>query len=124
MLLTAGSRELFDKTAFAELGLYDLSGKVTYDSTHAKGQGAFSEVFRGVYNKDTDQIDVAVKRLRFYLDSVDCEKVCFLYPFGLGCGCTDETSYLNASYMSGQSSVTIMSFRSWALHSHPIPETR
>ena len=79
MLVTASSKAFFDKAAFTELGLNDLSGKVTYDDAHAKGQGAFSEVFRGVYNRDTDQIDVAVKRLRFYLDSLDCEKVRLLY---------------------------------------------
>ena len=75
-MLTAVSKDILDKDTLTVLGLHDLSGKVTFDETGAKGIGGNSEVFKGVFEGDGNgQVDVAVKRLRFHLQKDDSEKV-------------------------------------------------
>ena len=54
---------LVEKAILTELKHYDLSNKVTYDGSESKGLGGFSEVFKGVFNRASDKVDVAVKRM-------------------------------------------------------------
>ena len=54
----------------------DASGGLTFRDSNARGQGAFSEVFMGRCRiKGLGEVDVAVKRLRFHVDSDDFTQV-------------------------------------------------
>ena len=109
-MLTAVSKDILDKDTLTVLGLHDLSGKVTFDETGAKGIGGNSEVFKGVFEGDGNgQVDVAVKRLRFHLQKDDSEKVkvtARLHILLDRCIHFDERRCSNGRSTSGQSFVT------------------
>ena len=123
MKLTTTSKELpIDKAILKELQRYDLSGNVTYDCGEAIGQGGYSEVFRGIFNGEVGQIDVAVKRMRFHVKTTDCKLVSARYPAGPA-HIDSQRSYSSAKYMCGRSSGTRISCRFWASPFAQIPET-
>ena len=65
-----------DKSILSHLQSFDLYGRLTARSEEAAGQGAFSEVFRGrCFAGMRGEVMVAVKRLRFHIKSIDCNKV-------------------------------------------------
>lgn len=66
----------------AELRHLDLSGRVTFTRGAPMGCGAFSEVFQGRYVlEEQGEMKVAIKRLRFYMDSVDVTRVSLILSF-------------------------------------------
>lgn len=65
-----------DKTVLAQLERFDLTGDVTQISNEARGHGGFAEVFKGRCTVvERGEIDIAVKRLRFHVNSIDCKQV-------------------------------------------------
>lgn len=64
-----------DREILNQLQHLDMSGLVVYKNRDARGQGAFSEVFMGnCHIRGHYKVDVAIKRLRFHIDSVDCKQ--------------------------------------------------
>ena len=54
----------------------DLTGRIVSMSTEAVGQGAYSEVFSGrEVVQGQNQVEVAIKRIRFHVKSTDCKRV-------------------------------------------------
>lgn len=67
---------LVDGTILSRLKHLDLSGHVTHISNEAKGHGGFAEVFRGrCIVLERGELEIAVKRLRFHVNSTDCKQV-------------------------------------------------
>lgn len=70
------SLPILDETILARLKHMDVTNSIVSMSRNAIGHGAFSEVFRGSARvEERGEIAVAIKRLRFHLESVDCKKV-------------------------------------------------
>ena len=73
----AVSRKLpaLDEAVLARLKHLDITDKIKSMSRNAIGHGAFSEVFRGsAALASRGVVNVAIKRLRFHLDSMDCKR--------------------------------------------------
>jgi hypothetical protein len=72
-----------DRSIWTHLQSFDLYGQLSARSEDAVGHGAFSEVFKGKCSLGfRGEVLVAVKRLRFHIKSIDCNKVSVL-------GCLD-----------------------------------
>ena len=125
-MLTAVSKDILDKDTLTVLGLHDLSGKVTFDETGAKGIGGNSEVFKGVFEGDGNgQVDVAVKRLRFHLQKDDSEKVKVTARLHILLDrsiYSDGRSCLNGRSMPGRSFATKTFYSYWVSLSAQIPD--
>ena len=52
----------------------NITKSITYRNPKAAGYGGFSEVFRGRFQDGESDVDVAIKRLRFYLDEANITK--------------------------------------------------
>jgi hypothetical protein len=65
-----------DTSILSQLPHLDLFGKIVVKEDEAKGFGAYSEVFKGRCRYGLrGEIDVAIKRLRFHVNSTDCSRV-------------------------------------------------
>ena len=101
----AVSRKLpdLDEAVLARLKHLDITDRIKSMSRNAIGHGAFSEVFRGSAALATrGVVNVAIKRLRFHLDSVDCKRVSTCYAAINGVFELIGPSYSSKRSMCGQ----------------------
>jgi hypothetical protein len=84
-----------DNSIWIHLQSFDLCGQLTARSNDAVGHGAFSEVFKGRCSLGIrGEVTVAVKRLRFHVRSIDCNKVSRCTSFLWDCALTPRFSKL------------------------------